>query len=66
MTLQSELDSFKASWLERVGSAAATLVADDIEALLVIAAQAAKARSGAAVGDFADAACCRNRPKRGL
>ncbi len=43
MTLQSELDSFKASWLERVGSAAATLVADDIEGLSVVAAQAAKA-----------------------
>ncbi len=43
MTLQSELDAFKASWLERVGPAAATLVAEDIDALAVIAAQAAKA-----------------------
>jgi peroxiredoxin len=43
MSLQSELDTFKAGWLGRVGTETAQLVADDIEALKSLAAQARKA-----------------------
>jgi peroxiredoxin len=43
MTLQSELDSFKASWLDRVGPEIAKLVDDDNVALRSVAAHALKA-----------------------
>lgn len=39
MSLQVELDSFKAAWLERVGAETARLVADDNAALLPLAAR---------------------------
>lgn len=43
MTLQSELDTFRTGWLERVGADTAKLVSDDIEALRALAAGARKA-----------------------
>jgi len=43
MSLQSELDTFKVSWLERVGPAVANLVDDDHVALQSLAAKASKA-----------------------
>lgn len=43
MTLQTELDTFKTTWLERVGAATAQLVDDDNAALLPLAAKALKA-----------------------
>ena len=43
MTLQSELNTFKASWLERVGPDVAKLVDDDHTALISLAAKASKA-----------------------
>ncbi|MGB8397980.1 peroxiredoxin-like family protein [Bradyrhizobium sp.] len=43
MTLQSELDTFKTSWLDRVGPEIAKLVDDDNMALQSVAAQALKA-----------------------
>ena len=43
MSLQAELDTFKASWLERVGAATAKLVDDDHVALQTLAAKASKA-----------------------
>lgn len=43
MSLQSELDTFKTGWLERVGPETARLVASDIDALKSLAAQARKA-----------------------
>jgi peroxiredoxin len=42
MPLQSELDSFKAAWVERVGAATAQMMADDNAALLPLAAKALK------------------------
>jgi len=42
MTLQSELDTFKSAWLERVGADAASLVQSDIDALRTLAAKASK------------------------
>lgn len=43
MTLQSELDAFKASWLERVGDETAKMVEDDNAALKALGARALKA-----------------------
>ncbi len=43
MTLQSELDAFKASWLERVGAETAKMIEDDNLALKALAARALKA-----------------------
>lgn len=43
MTLQSELDTFKSAWLERVGPVTAKLVHDDNVALQSLAAKALKA-----------------------
>ncbi len=43
MTLRSELDAFKASWLERVGAETAKMVEDDNAALKTLAAGALKA-----------------------
>jgi peroxiredoxin len=43
MPLQTELDTFKASWLERVGPDVAKLVDDDHAALQALAARALKA-----------------------
>jgi peroxiredoxin len=43
MTLQTELDTFKETWLERVGAETATLVAEDIEMLRSLVTRAAKA-----------------------
>jgi peroxiredoxin len=43
MTLQSELDTFKSAWLERVGPDTAKLVDDDNVALRSLAAKALKA-----------------------
>ena len=43
MTLQTELDTFKAAWTERVGPAIAQMMADDNAGLLPQAAQALKA-----------------------
>lgn len=43
MSLQAELDTFKASWLDRVGPHVAKLVDDDHAALQALAAGAAKA-----------------------
>lgn len=43
MTLQTELDTFKAAWLERVGTATAELVDHDIAALQALAGRAIKA-----------------------
>ncbi len=43
MTLQSELAAFKASWANRAGAEVSKLVADDIEALRPLAANALKA-----------------------
>jgi peroxiredoxin len=43
MTLQSELDTFKSAWLERVGPDTAKLVDDDNVALQSLAAKALKA-----------------------
>jgi peroxiredoxin len=42
MPLQSELDSFKAAWVERVGAATAQMMADDNAALLPLTAKALK------------------------
>ena len=42
MTLQTELDTFKATWLERVGSETAKLVDDDNAALQALADRALK------------------------
>lgn len=43
MTLQAELDTFKATWLERVGAETAKLVDDDNAALQALADRALKA-----------------------
>lgn len=43
MTLQTELDTFKTSWLDRVGPDVAKLVDDDHVALQALAAKASKA-----------------------
>lgn len=43
MTLQSDLDTFKATWLERVGAETAKLVDDDNDTLQGLAARALKA-----------------------
>lgn len=43
MTLQSELDTFKSGWLERVGTETAALVQSDIDALQNLASRARKA-----------------------
>lgn len=43
MALQSELDTFKSGWLERVGGETAALVQSDIDALQSLAASARKA-----------------------
>lgn len=43
MILRSELDAFKASWLERVGAETARMVEDDNAALQTLAARALKA-----------------------
>jgi peroxiredoxin len=43
MSLQAELDNFKASWLDRVGPDVAKLVDDDLVALQALAAKASKA-----------------------
>ncbi|MBS0243328.1 MAG: AhpC/TSA family protein [Proteobacteria bacterium] len=42
MSLQSELDAFKATWTERVGPAIAQMMSDDNSALLPLAARALK------------------------
>lgn len=43
MSLQSELDSFKATWTSRVGQSIAQMMTDDNAALLPLAAKALKA-----------------------
>jgi peroxiredoxin len=43
MSLQTELDTFKAAWIDRVGAATAQMMADDNAALLPLAAKALKA-----------------------
>ncbi|MGE0702133.1 MAG: peroxiredoxin-like family protein [Hyphomicrobiaceae bacterium] len=42
MTLQAELDAFKATWTERVGPVVAQMMSDDNAALLPLAAKALK------------------------
>lgn len=43
MSLQTELETFKAAWVDRVGAATAQMMADDNAALLPLAAAALKA-----------------------
>jgi peroxiredoxin len=46
MSLQNELDAFKATWTNRVGPAVAQMMTDDNAALLPLAAKALKAGDG--------------------